>query len=220
VVGYNQYATVSNCYARGNVTGTYAAGGLVGNNTSGTINKCYSTGQAFAYVYAGGLVGLNSQGSTASSFWDTQTSGKTVSEGGTGKTTAQMKDVATFTNIANPWDFMGNPYNDTGNEDIWAIYSGFNNGYPNLSHQTEVLTLDSPLPTISLNATDNSVVIAWDAVPSAASYILYWSADPVAAFPSGWTQLSVISSQQTLSYTDSIRNTGRFYRLLASTQAP
>jgi len=37
-----------------------------------------------------------------------------------------MKDVATFTNIANPWDFMGNPYNDTGNEDIWAIYSGFN----------------------------------------------------------------------------------------------
>jgi hypothetical protein len=40
-------------------------------------------------------VGHN-EGTVGNSFWDKETSGMDMSEGGTGKTTAQMKDIATF----------------------------------------------------------------------------------------------------------------------------
>ena len=35
-------------------------------------------------------------GTVSTSFWDTQTSGQTTLDGGTGKTTAQMKSITTF----------------------------------------------------------------------------------------------------------------------------
>jgi hypothetical protein len=86
----------------------------------------------------GGLIGYN-EGTVSNSFWDIQTSGKTTSAGGTGKTTEQMKNVRTYTDVAwskgldSPWDFVGNPYDDKGNEDIWDINPNINNGYPYLT---------------------------------------------------------------------------------------
>ncbi len=121
-----------------------------------------------------------------------------------GYNTAQMQQQSSYLN----WDFST----------IWGISPGINNGYPHLINHHELTALETPVPAISLNAADNSALITWNAVPSAASYRLYCSDDPAAEFPSGWTQLSVLSSQQALSYTDSIRNTGRFYRIIASTQ--
>ena len=67
-------------------------------------------------------------GVTEFSFWDTQTSGMTTSEGGTGKTTAEMQTQNTFTDAG--WDFVGEDVN--GTDDIWDI-EGTN--YPNLSWQ-------------------------------------------------------------------------------------
>jgi len=52
----------------------------------------------------GGLVGGTYGGSVNNSFWDTQTSGRTTSAGGTGKTTAQTKTLSTFTSAG--WDFV------------------------------------------------------------------------------------------------------------------
>jgi len=40
--------------------------------------------------------------SSINSFWDNQTSGQTSSSGGTGKTTAQMKSITTFSGAG--WD--------------------------------------------------------------------------------------------------------------------
>jgi len=51
-------------------------------------------------------------------FWDTTTSGQTTSDGGTGKTTAEMKRQSTF--AAAGWDFVG----------VWGITE--NQGYPYL----------------------------------------------------------------------------------------
>jgi hypothetical protein len=54
----------------------------------------------------GGLVGGNT-GTVSNSFWDIETSGRTASAGGIGKTTAEMRNVATFAGwniiaVANP----------------------------------------------------------------------------------------------------------------------
>jgi hypothetical protein len=102
LVGENGYSgTITNCYASGSVTGTTNVGGLVSLN-SGTITNCYATGSVLASGtewqpgVGGGLVGEN-RGEVTHSFWDTQTSGQVTSDGGTGKTTAEMQTESTFT---------------------------------------------------------------------------------------------------------------------------
>jgi hypothetical protein len=46
-----------------------------------------------------------------------------------------MKNVSTYTNVSSSsvWDFAGNPFNDTGNNNFWNINSSYNEGYPYLS---------------------------------------------------------------------------------------
>jgi hypothetical protein len=124
LVGRND-EIISDCYATGTVNGYYPTGGLVGINikapetTSGSITNCYSTGIS----NGGGLIGRNLYGVVTNSFWNTQTSGQTWSDGGTGKTTAQMQTEATFVG----WDFVIETAN--GSESIWYIKP---NNYPQL----------------------------------------------------------------------------------------
>jgi hypothetical protein len=99
LVGLNQ-GTISNSYATGNVSGTQCIGGLAGYN-SGTISNSYATGNVIGDTYVGGLAGRNI-GDCTNSYWDINTSGQSSSEGGEGKTTAEMKQIGTFTN----WDFV------------------------------------------------------------------------------------------------------------------
>ena len=112
--------TIINCFSMCAVSKNSSddnIGGLVGLNYGGsTIINCYCTGYVSgACSFIGGLVGRDN-GTTTDSFWDTQTSGQATSAGGTGKTTAQMKQEATFTN----WDFAT----------IWAIVE--DTSYPTL----------------------------------------------------------------------------------------
>jgi len=98
----------------------------VGANPWGTVTQCYSTGAVRGTGgYVGGLVG-GDWGHVTASFWDIQTSGQTTSQGGTGKTTAQMQTARTFLDAG--WDFVGETAN--GTEDIWWILEG--KDYPRL----------------------------------------------------------------------------------------
>ena len=104
LVGINGWdGTVSNSYSSGNVTGDEYVGGLVGVNF-GTVSNSYSSGNVTGDEYVGGLVGVNLGGTVSNSFWDTKTSGQATSAGGTGKTTAEMQDLATFLEAA--WDIF------------------------------------------------------------------------------------------------------------------
>jgi len=80
----------------------------------------------------GGLVGSTVYGNVTNSFWDTETSGQVTSDGGTGRTTAEMQDIYTFsavgwniTAVANP-DIRNLAY-------IWNIVDDVT--YPFLSWQ-------------------------------------------------------------------------------------
>ena len=98
-------SSIANCYATGSVSGTFEIGGLAGGNF-GQITNSYSTGTVSGTSDVGGLVGNDTvggdTGTATDSFWDKETSGKTTSAGGTGKTTAEMKKEGTCTN----WDFV------------------------------------------------------------------------------------------------------------------
>ena len=131
LVGENA-GTVSNSYSSGDVTGNSVVGGLVGQSW-GTVSNCYATGSVSGSSDVGGLVGYNSYDATVSnSFWDTQTSGQPTSDGGTGKTTAQMKNIATFSAVG--WNVIAVADPGTRNPSyIWNIVN--NVTYPFLSWQ-------------------------------------------------------------------------------------
>jgi hypothetical protein len=140
--------SISDSYATGSVTGTFngnvwgeGIGGLAGTNSNGTIANAYSTGfVTFNAGYSGsgygigGLVGaVNTNaggGTTTNSYWDTQTSGQTASAGGAARSTAQMKQQATFVG----WDF----------QNIWSIQAG---AYPQLRPVTSGNHLTPPPTT-------------------------------------------------------------------------
>ena len=195
LVGYNLYGTVSRSYSTGSVSGDNIVGGLVGESY-GTVFNSYSTGSVSGDCIVGGLVGLNyvnvsnsystgsvsggdivgglvgvSYGTVSNSFWDKETSGKTTSAGGTGKTTVQMKDIRTYTSLEwsgeglyEPvWDFVGTQYDDEGTENIWNIRPLVNDGYPFL--EISPTLPDTTPPTFSrvaaTNITQNVATITW-----------------------------------------------------------
>ena len=132
LVGYNR-GTITACYSTGTVSGGDAVGGLVGRSGTwlwpgGRVTACYSTGAVTGGEDVGGLVGTN-WGTITACFWDVQTSGQAASAGGTGLTTAQMQQPATF--LGAGWDFVDETANGTC--DYWHISPG---DYPRLSWQT------------------------------------------------------------------------------------
>ena len=114
LVGELRGGNISNSYATGNIsTNNGGTGGLVGFFDGGSISNSYATGQATSPTSLnGGLVGLRSAGTITASFWDTQTSGTTIGVGDngdqtgvTGKTTADMQKLATFSGAG--WNISG-----------------------------------------------------------------------------------------------------------------
>ena len=109
LVGHNSNGTITNSYATGLVTGTGRVadiGGLVGRSSSGIIISSYTTSFVTGVptnVKVGGLVGRNNYGSATTSYWDKQTSGRTTSDGGEGKTTVELQEPTTATRIYSSW---------------------------------------------------------------------------------------------------------------------
>lgn len=122
LVGTNQ-GTIFRCYSHSNVNCVEYGGGLVGINLA-NVEETYSTGSVTENSpNSGGLIGYN-MGNVLRSFWDIETSNYTTSAGGTGKTTAEMLERATFE--AEGWDF----------ELVWA--NDDNTLYPYLRETTIV----------------------------------------------------------------------------------
>lgn len=117
---------ISVCYALGDVEGTYRVGGLVGelNYASSIVSQSFAAGSVNDDSgTVGGLVGdIYYSPQVLASFWDMQTSGVTVSAGGTGLNTNQMKTSAPFVNAG--WDFSSTWGIDTNNSYpylLWAV---------------------------------------------------------------------------------------------------
>ncbi|UCD21375.1 MAG: hypothetical protein JSW22_04775 [Chloroflexota bacterium] len=127
------YGDVSNSYSTCSVTGVYDVGGLVGLNTDyATVSNSYSTGNVTGSHNVGGLVGHNYDATVSNSFWDTETSGQAASDGGTGRTTSEMQDIATFSGAG--WNISAVADSGTRNLSyIWNIADALT--YPFLSWQ-------------------------------------------------------------------------------------
>jgi len=116
----NYYGKINNSYSSGTVTGEANVGGLVGtNDNTGQINNSYSIGSVTGESNVGGLVGKRINYSLINnSYYDMQDIAQAISEFDFGKTSVQMKRIATYID----WDF----------NNIWGRRDDTNNGYPYL----------------------------------------------------------------------------------------
>ena len=209
------YGTVSNSYSKGDVTGgsgngTDSIGGFIGYLEGGSVSKCYSTCQVNNSGYTtGGLIGHHWSGTVNDSFWDEDTSGQTDTndgddDSGTGKTTSEMQSVATYTDtsttgLSNPWDFLGNPNEDTSSNEIWDIDSG----YPffasvewdiNYSWSSSVYSSDALWSKVlNWSGSINASSASWNKIESWTNNVdspLYWTNlegwSGVVSSPVGW----------------------------------
>jgi hypothetical protein len=136
LVGGNGHGgTISDCYSTADVYGQRYAAGLAGFNGYGaSITRCYSTGSitgdgVIGFQDYGGLVGLSYLATVSDSFWDVESSGVSVSDGGTGKTTAQMMSIATYTDtgvegLDAAWDIAAVAPGQTDDTRTWNIVDG------------------------------------------------------------------------------------------------
>lgn len=116
---------LSNCYSLAYVGGNSYVGGLVGNFWYSTATHCYAAGGVGGNTDSGPLFGGFSYASQYNCFWNIETCAQLLSSVGSGKTIAEMKTGATYTD----WDFTN----------IWGISEG--NSYPYLKNN-----VSSPLP--------------------------------------------------------------------------
>lgn len=133
---------IFDCYSEAAVVGGKNIGGLVGL-TWGTAEPCqiansYSVGAVSGTSYLGGLIGSRISSDITGCFWNTQTSGRSSSAGGTGRTTTQMRNLATY-ELAG-WDLVDET--DNGSAEIWRICSG--GDYPRLWWELEAGDLACP----------------------------------------------------------------------------
>lgn len=149
--------TLSDSYFNGLVTGGDDSGSVIGyisTSYNATITNTYGTGSVDGGT-VGGFLGDSGTGDTfVNSFWDINTTGLTDGcdppsgcVGVLGKTTAQMKNIATFTtDLGNDaWDFEG----------IWGIEESVNDGYPCLRWASICDELDGISDEIENNAPNN-----------------------------------------------------------------
>ena len=134
LVGAIVGGSVSDSYSTGNVIGnssSWYVGGLVGAIVRGSsVSNSYSSGAVSGTSYVGGLVGYNWESLVTNSFWDKETSGQSDSDGGIGKSTAEMQDIDTFSSAT--WDIIDVIDASTRNPSyIWNIVDGVT--YPFLS---------------------------------------------------------------------------------------
>ena len=157
LVGFHCYGSLTASYATGSVSGNSNVGGLVGFQNASSITNCYSAGAVSGIGQSsslGGLLGKN-WGSLTGCFWDIQTSGLNYSAGGTGKMTADMKKLLTFTSPPDSWDFTNETTN--GTNDYWRMCTE-DVDYPRLNWQSTDGDLACPN---GVNMEDLNYYVGW-----------------------------------------------------------
>ncbi|MBU1297375.1 MAG: filamentous hemagglutinin N-terminal domain-containing protein, partial [Gammaproteobacteria bacterium] len=152
LVGYNARG-IENSYATGTVNGNNYVGGLVGSSGSsssqiinsyatgqvttindyagglagssaGSITNSYATGSVNSgRYYVGGLVAANSGGTITNSYWDIDTTGRTIGVGQDSGTITNLKGVYSSTGTIDA--FIQDTYTGFDFTNDWILYEGY-----------------------------------------------------------------------------------------------
>jgi hypothetical protein len=166
LIGDNR-GIVTACYGTGTVNGNSWIGGVLGTNRGG-VTYSYGIGSLSGNFFVGGLVGYNF-GRVTDCFWDKETSGQSISNAGTGKTSSEMHMSVTF----HSWGIWNNQSNK-----VWTIDEG--NDYPRLWWENKPGNVIKPTFATNPNPIDGDlhedtwVSLNWKAGGAAISHDVYF----------------------------------------------
>ncbi len=137
LVGSANFGSISDCYAIVSVTGDMDVGGLAGVGYFGNFRNCFAAGPVSGAQYVGGFLGYDTANAIMACFWDFEASGTIDGVGSAipdpfsvfGKSTGEMKTLATFTNLG--WDFADETIDGTP-----AVWKMAPDSYPRLAWQS------------------------------------------------------------------------------------
>jgi len=133
LVGSAIGVTIDNAASTASVNAGPYAGGLVGRaqSTASTIDESYAAGLVSGSGDVGGLIGSADNATVTDSFWDTQATGQSATDGtlvrSSGLATSQMQDYNTYASAG--WSIA----ESFSSSRIWALCLAVNSGYPYLS---------------------------------------------------------------------------------------
>ena len=134
------WAYIVDSYASGSVRGNGELGGLVGRRAR-RITTSYAVGPVTGNSNTGGLVGGGLTEAAFDSFWDVSETGQETSpNGGTGKSTAEMTEGATFRDtttdgLVTAWKISDGWVPYVEDVYVWGICRAVNDGRPFLLWQ-------------------------------------------------------------------------------------
>ena len=178
------HATVIASYAIGPVTGGSRVGGLVGllSIPPSSIKTSYATGTVTggrqSSTYLGGLVGRAVVSGVSHSYWDTESSGLSSSDGGTGQTTSALQSETNYNGIYANWDVDVD--GRSGNDAPWTF--GEADQYPVLKYAgmdtTAQFAMQPPgIPTsVTVTVQADTLDVRWRAASYATGYKVQWKA--------------------------------------------
>lgn len=146
LVGEAVDVVLSNTYATGRVEGKLGAGGLIGQAGFTSVVDSHARNTAVVSPnFIGGLIGLpfnlGDEVTVTNSFWTTEAlDAAPTNVAGTGKTTAQLTSLVTFTETATegldtPWKIVGGWLAYEAGVSVWGMCPQENSGYPFLLWQ-------------------------------------------------------------------------------------
>ena len=125
VVGnnYGSYATVSNSYNTGSVSGSWFVGGVVGYNYSGAVSNSYNTGSVSGDDYVGGVAGCNPDGTVSNSYNTGSVSGDDYVGGVAGFNTGTVSNSYNTGSVSVGFDSVGGVVGFNSNGTISNCYN-------------------------------------------------------------------------------------------------
>ncbi len=169
IAGTNDASIIVNSYFQG-IMGDRTPGGIAGKNIgAATILNSYSLGSVHAFSGVGGIsFHTTPENIILNCFW-IESYDDAIADAGTKKTYDQMFDVATYTDLDSsgldtPWDFVGNPNDDSADNDIWIMLGVYEP--PELTWRVNILryrkgdhgTIDGDMVQALSNGEDGSRV--------------------------------------------------------------
>jgi hypothetical protein len=202
------------------VAGDWNVGGLVGENHLGAVSSSYSAASVIGQEGSGGLLGWNDAGAVSNCFWDLEISGLGQSAGGTGKTSAEMRSLATFADVEtqgldDPWDIIAVAFGVANKDYAWNIVNS--EVYPFLSweqppvslHDLTIYSTSGGYVTVRINESEIVVgpggmetilaipagtVVGLLASPHEWRRFVQWTGQPIDGVASAVTSITVESS--------------------------
>ena len=162
-------------YAIGPVAGHDNVGGLVGHFNGGNLSASYATGRVTGSINVGGLTGVGAF-NVSHSYWDTESSGRPSSSGGTGQTTSALQSQTSYDDIYASWDVDVD--GRSGNDDPWTF--GAADQYPVLKYAgldtAAQFAMQPPgIPTsVTVTPQAGTLDVRWRTASYATGYKVQW----------------------------------------------